>query len=477
MAGRKTGAFLLKAAGLLLLWCACLIAFPFPAAAEEAPVLSVSLPETVKGYTPCEIEVWSPAEGEAELRLYDSSRNLWMVRKEHAAEGRNAFPWDGLGESGEQMYAGRYRFEVLVNTADGQVLTGEKQFEIKGSTPALVYALPSSGTLYLDNGERWFVECFVSGSCLVAMEIKDSGGNVVYSREDNIRKPEGEQIYWAGTLSARQKIAPGEYTVRMWSRKNPDYERGFSLKVKEKTPEKVIAPTGPVIPERGMSDSEIWEIMMKPSVVINDSGSFRQFKLYSRPDTNAGSKGILRCAVQGMEVLEVNGNWARVKAWRHNDATPAEGYLPLWQLTVSAPGEHYGVLVDKRDQTMTVYEDGKPIGTVPVSTGLVTGRGDKWRETTPGAFLTDVHSGSSFAEDGFRYEYPLRYDGRNLIHGSGFIKNGRTRDYADHEQLLGQKASHGCVRVSLFRRADNPVNMYWLWVHLPFHSRIIILDD
>ena len=69
MAGRKTGAFLLKAAGLLLLWCACLIAFLFPAAAEEAPALSVSLPETVKGYTPCEIEVWSPAEGEAELRL------------------------------------------------------------------------------------------------------------------------------------------------------------------------------------------------------------------------------------------------------------------------------------------------------------------------------------------------------------------------------------------------------------------------
>ena len=134
------------------------------------------------------------------------------------------------------------------------------------------------------------------------------------------------------------------------------------------------------------------------------------------------------------------------------------------------------MLIDKKEQTLTVFEDGKRIGTVPVSTGLVT-PGNAYRETPAGAFLTDVHTGASFAQDGYRYEYPLRYDGGNYIHGVGYVRNGRSRDYSTNQQQLGKKASHGCTRVSLFLREDSPINMYWLWIHLPYHTRIIVLDD
>ena len=103
--------------------------------------------------------------------------------------------------------------------------------------------------------------------------------------------------------------------------------------------------------------------------------------------------------------------------------------------------------------------------------------GNTYRETPAGAFLTDVHTGSSFAQEGYRYEYPLRYDGGNYIHGLGFIRNGRARDYSNNLQKLGQKASHGCTRVSLFLQEGSPINMYWLWIHLPYHTRIIVLDD
>ena len=37
--------------------------------------------------------------------------------------------------------------------------------------------------------------------------------------------------------------------------------------------------------------------------------------------------------------------------------------------------------------------------------------------------------------------------------------------------------AHGCVRVSSFIGEDSPLNMYWLWLRLPYHTRVIILDD
>ena len=463
-------------AWLLGVCIACLLLFVMPVLAETEG-LKISLPETVKGYTPCEIVIESPVAGEIELKLFDMTQNLWLVRKEQLKEGENILPWDGLGEYGERMFAGPYRFVVKLKTADGKELAKEKKFNISGTTETLVYALPSSETLYLEGGDKWFVECYVSAKCLVAMEVKDSKGETVYFRDESIRDPDGISLYWNGALDSRRKIAPGEYTVRMWSKLNPDYDHTFPLTVKEKAPEKpAIQVTGPVMPERGMSDAEIWEIMMKPSVVINDNGTFRRFNLYGVPKTGTRAIGTLRCALQGLEILETEGAWAHVRAARHEDGQMMEGYYLLKSLTVYEPNPHYGVLIDKKEQTLTVFEDGKRIGTVPVSTGLVT-PGNTYRETPAGAFLTDVHTGASFAQDGYRYEYPLRYDGGNYIHGVGYVRNGRSRDYSTNQQQLGKKASHGCTRVSLFLREDSPINMYWLWIHLPYHTRIIVLDD
>lgn len=455
---------------------ACLLLFS--CAAAEPETLTVSVPETVKGYTPCEIIVRSPAAGKAELKLFDTVQNLWLTRTEQVEAGENVIPWDGLGEFGERMFAGPYRFLVKVKTADGRELAAETKFNISGTTQTLVYALPSSETLYLEKGEKWFVECFVSAECLVRMEVEDAGGTVVYTREEKIKNPDGICLSWSGAVDTRNRIAPGEYTVRMWSKLNPDYVCAFPLTVKDGAPPKQeVGPTGPVMPERGMSEEEIWEIMMKPSVVIDDNGTFRRFTFYSTPQVvKTRTVGTLRCALQGLEVLDTEGAWAHVKAARHEDGQLMEGYFQLNKLTVYYPSPHYGVLIDKREQTLTVYHDGHAIGSVPVSTGLIT-PGNTYRETPPGAFLTDVHTGASYAQEGYRYEYPLRYDGGNYIHGVGYTRTSRVRDYSENQKLLGQKASHGCTRVSVMRQEGCAFNMYWLWAHLPYHTRVIVLDD
>ena len=445
-------------------------------AAAEVKELTVSLPKTVRGYEPCGITITSPAAGEAELKLYDEVQNVWLVRREEIREGENILAWDGLGAYGERLVNGPYRFLVRLKTAEGKEYAREAKFGIEGTVQTLVYALPSSDTLYLDKSEKWFVECFVTGKCLVAMEALDTEGNRAFYREEELDSRESVCVNWSGAVDEQHRIAPGEYTVRMWSKLNPDYARTFPLKVEENGPGRPeVAATGPVLPERGMSDAEVWEIMMKPSVVIDDNDTFRRFPLNTAPNTGSRAAGTLRCALQGLEVLETEGAWAHVKAWRHEDGQAMEGYYLLKKLTVYRPNIHYGVLIDKRDQTLTVYHDGEAVGTVPVSTGLAV-PGGIYRETPAGAFLTDVHTGASFAQDGFRYEYPLRYDGGNYIHGAGYPRNGQVRDYSENQKLLGQKASHGCTRVSVVPEERRNLNMYWLWTHLPYHTRVVIIE-
>ena len=446
-------------------------------AAAGAEGLKLSVPETVKGYTPCKITVTAPLAGEAELKMTDPNRNVWLVRKEQLEAGKNVLDWDGLGEFGERMFAGPYRFRVTMKEEDGTEISAEAKFTISGTTQTLVYALPSSETLYLDRSEKWFVECFVSAECVVRMEVSDATGRTVYTRDEEIKNPDGESISWTGAVNSLKNVPEGEYTVRLWSKLNPSYVHSFPLTVKESAPPKPeITATGPVVPERGMGEEEIWEIMMKPSVVIDDNGSSRRFGLYTVPKTGTRTESTLRCALQGLEVLDTDGIWAHVRAWRHEDGQQVEGYYLLKKLTVYYPSPHYGVLIDKREQTLTLYRDGHAVGSVPVSTGLAT-PGNNYRETPAGAFLTDVHNGSSFAQEGYRYEYQLRYDGGNFIHGVGYVRESRVRDYSRNQELLGQKASHGCVRVSVTLQEGCSFNMYWLWAHLPYHTRVIILDD
>ena len=445
--------------------------------AAAGTALTVSLPESVKGYTPCEITVISPAAGEAVLELYDHLNNPWLTMRVSLTAGENSIPWDGLGTNQERLFAGPYHFDVTLREADGREWTGSAAFQINGTTPTLVYALPTSDTLYLDHGERWFVECYVSAECIVVMEVRDAAGEVAYSRETTISDPDGTILHWAGSINDLRKVSAGAYTVRLWSKMNPSYAISFPLEVRDIAPaDPSLDVTGAIIPDRDMSDEEIWAIMMKPSVVIAGNGSFLRFNLYSAPNSSSRSVGSLRCATQGLEILDLTDNWAHVRAWSHTNGKEVTGYIQTRKLTIFSPAAHYGLLIDKREQTLTVYEDGKPIGTVPVSTGLAT-KGNAYRETPAGAFLTDVHFGASFAQEGFRYEYPLRYDAGNIIHGVGYVRSGRVRDYSYNLPLLGQKASHGCVRVSPFLTGDSPINMYWLWTHLPYHTRVIILDD
>ena len=483
MPRKATGSFR-PARVLAFLLCLSLCLLSLPASLAESPAesaLTLSLPKEVKGYAHCEITVTAPAAGDLLLTLYDSLDNPWLYRREQLTDGENLLSWDGRGAGGELLMSGPYRFEAVFSAADGREFTASASFDVRGYAPALALALPSSETLYLDGGESWFVECWVPNACIVAMDVLDASGNPVYTKSVSMGDRDRDVIRWDGTGSDHRKLTPGEYTVHLYPKKNPDFDYTWPLTVAEAAPEKpAVAVTGPVIPERGMSDAEIWEIMMKPSVVVNAMGSSSRFVLRESPTNRSAAVGLVCCATQGLEVLAIEGDWAQVRAGNYSDGHFITGWYPVKGLTVVTPAPHYAVLVDKRTQTLTVYHDGVPLGTVPVSTGLPTEKKPQ-RETSPGAFLTDIHFSRDFAQDGARYDYPLRYQGGNIIHSTGYARIPHAaysvKDYSKNLPRLGQKASHGCVRVSPFTTPDCEINSYWLWTHLPFHTRVIILDD
>ena len=457
---------------LLLLFPAAL-----SAASGEENTLTVTLPETVKGFSDNPVRVEAPFAGVAEVRILDVRGYCWRVFSQDLAEDGNKFSWDGLGEFRERLLRGKYRVEVVLAAPDGQQASGYAVTTVNaGTKPTLQYFLPSSDTLYTDGSEEWYAECWLSGTATVVMEVlKDN--KVVYTKTAYGQPDEAFIISWNGKGKNRKPLAPGDYTLHAYSKKNPAYDFTWDLRITDQPSDlPPVDVTGPIMPERGLSDEELWEVMMRPSVVTTPSSYFGRVSLYEEPSLNSKKFGALRGQCQAVEVLEIKDNWALVRASDHPSAKEITGYLPLSLLMTARPSSRYAVLIDKRDQTMTVFESGRRLATFPVSTGRPEEE-EKGSETPAGMFLTRRHEMSSFASGGFRYEYPIRYDGANLIHGTGYLKVSSARDYEAHLAQLGQKASDGCVRVSSFVSEQQPINIYWLWTHLPVQTRVVVWDD
>ena len=74
--------------------------------------------------------------------------------------------------------------------------------------------------------------------------------------------------------------------------------------------------------------------------------------------------------------------------------------------------------------------------------------------------------------------YGIRYNDGDLIHEIPHIERESGNDYSRTEKLLGQRASHGCIRVQR-ARTEKGVNMRWIWNNLKdqMRTRIVIWED
>ncbi len=439
-------------------------------AALGEETLTVTASSDIVGFSDNTITVEAAQAGTLTLRLADSY-GVYRTLTQEIEQGTTQIIWNGLAENEEKLPTGDYTFYASLQTKTGEI-TSETKVTAARPKQALLFALRSSDTLYLDDKD-WFCEVRLVRDGRVIMDIY--AADEPDKKLDTIKKSISgvTKISWNGYVN-KKALPAGEYVLKLYAQDNPDYVREVRVTIAEGTrPEVPVAVTGSIMPSWDMDDEALWELMMQPSVVLDITSTNHQ-KVYEKASSSSTSLGTLHGQSQCLEVLKIEGDWAKIGAWQHESGGYIEGWVPLKKLKTVTPNSDYALLVDKETQQMRVLYQGKTIAQFGISSGLA-GKNRLIRETAAGSFVTLEHM-DAFEDSGYHYEYPIRYDGGNLIHQLGYKAKRTKKDFSAQEPVLGQKASHGCIRIQ--RAADESgINAYYFWTHLPYNTRLIILDD
>lgn len=443
--------------------------------AAGAAAEGLCFPAQIRPFEAAQLTVEAPKDGRLTIRLWDAQGEQQPIVKDEAVHaGKNTFVWDATTYGGMPLSSGLCQAQAMLECADGTRHWMWAELRVGKPVATLHYALPCGAVFSHKRASPWFVDCAVTAKCVVSVEI--------YSDEEmtrlaaSVRKKVNNsgllRIAWNGERDGR-KLAEGDYYVKVYASGSEQRAFTFPLKVQNQRLEQAkLGPTGPLLPA-SLDDESVWEAMLSPMAVVNIEAEDHQ-RLYARPDPKSEVVGNVHGQSQGLEVVEVGKTYTLVRAWRHEDDTYVEGYVPTRKLKMVTPNPRYGVLINKAAQMLTVYEDGRPIAHARVSTGLKA-EGKAFRETRRGAFMTTGRV-MPFESDGFRYDYAIRIDGGNLIHQVGYRKEAEMMDFSEQISQLGERASEGCVRVDWRAREEGSVNAYWLWTHLPYGTKVLVVD-
>ena len=239
----------------------------------------------------------------------------------------------------------------------------------------------------------------------------------------------------------------------------------------------------------------IWDLMMQPITVLNVDQTDHVYPTnqpgINRTPYEQNTAGELHGQSQGVNILEQDTDgdgYVLIEAYS-NDGTKTKdnymmsidnkrirGYVKSSVLMTKKPSRKYALLIDKLRQTLYIFEAGRIIGELEVSTGLNNDK-QPYNESPAGEFLTVSRVGE-FVSGTMRALYAIRINGGTLLHEVPyrFGADGTTRIYAEFEPELGKKASHGCIRIQRRLNAQGQ-NMQWLWNHLEMNTKVFVWDD
>ena len=225
-------------------------------------------------------------------------------------------------------------------------------------------------------------------------------------------------------------------------------------------------------------EAACWELLMKP-ITILDAG--QREEIYPR-ETPDGKKvntdklgGFINGASAAVHVLgEDEDGWTLIEGIDYYNRV-IRGYVRTRLLKTVTPNEKYGVIIDKLTQRLYVFVDGKLWDSCLVSTGLPNDS-QPYNETAAGEYLICSWVGD-FDSEGMICSTALRFNGGDMIHEVPHkIGYDGSPTYSRWEALLGQKASHGCVRTQR-AATEKGLNARWLWDNLKKNTKVIVWDD
>lgn len=448
-----------------------------------------------------------PADGAytCELTKEGDTQVLRMLASGQGTAGDNAFIWDGLLPDGTSPAAGTYTVTVRQG-----VLSSQTSLAVGTPAPRVtdITIMPVSGDGILQVSLR----CSVNGTLVLTA---DQGSGEIRFFEKAVAMGENT-VTWDG-MNEGKHISGGDWVLRAWLNDETGFSstkqnRSFTYPTIEDAQEENVpsADTHIVVPSRvtgpedefnywtlplGVLDEEkIWQVMMQPMTVI-DGNQKEVYRLRATPDNSSAKSNIvgeITYASQGVHVLETLDNgWTLVEAYNSSYGPNCasrrgygvtneliRGYVKTSLLKTVQPQDYMGLLIDKKNQTMYIFENGHITGTLLVSTGL-NNKTQSWNETPSGEYIMISKIGG-FAAGNLWCSYGMRVNGGCAIHEVPYIGNQNTpaakRDYSSSVKLLGQRASHGCIRV---QKAANEAgqNIKWLWDHMKVGVKVLIWED
>ena len=407
------------------------------------------------------------------LSLENAVTDLWIPG------GTLEIPWEALTYGGEPISPGTVTLRATLRGSDRTVEQTEITAEVGSPVPAALCCLPAAQRFYADGKSSLRIEAALSaaGNCEISISPRDNPDEVIWHDRQNIAGEEPGTFRWNGRDRKRQICPPGDYVISVWSRACPEQVKTAEITLTaEPLPEAKLTVTGSLIPENLNDDVAVWEALTAP-VAVGEGPEGQGLRIMKEKGSRSGVAGTVACRTVGLAILETDDDgWVKVGAWRQGDGYYLEGYVKADKLTMIRPNTRYGAVVDKNAQRMTVYEAGRKIGTVAVSTGLTTAE-DRKADTHSGVFLLGTRM-EDFTQDGHVYCYPIRIDCFNLIHQIGFAREGAGRNFDEEIATLGSKASHGCIRVDArITEESNGINAWWIWTHMGHDTKIIVTPE
>ena len=241
-----------------------------------------------------------------------------------------------------------------------------------------------------------------------------------------------------------------------------------------------------------MDEAAIWKVLTQPVTVLEGSER-EQVKVRKEPSEDCRDYvGEVTGTSQAVHVLRQEGDWTLVEAYSSSVegskvgvwALPFQGWVKTSLLVERQVDQHVGVVVDKLQQRMYIFRDGHLFSTLLCSTGYPS-RDTPFNETPAGEFLAVSWAGG-FWSGSLYCDRAIRINDGILLHEVPCLiqtdESGSeiARDYDRCERYLGEKASHGCIRI---QRQTTPegVNARWLWDNLSRDSaartKVMIWDE
>ncbi len=445
----------------------------------------------------------SDAEGEVSLSLEDMNGTVLSVMERYRAiAGTNHITWDGFLPDGGRPEQGEY---TLILDMDG---VNDKRHITVGAEALRILKVAFPDDLIAGDSAMISVEASLTGR----VEMKLSRDGVLWHTivESYVRAGLNS-VSWDGLLDGAVPEA-GRYYLKV-SGYNAEGAEGTARQISVvlspvptpvPTPEPTPTPT-PCIPSKADTAREeslsywnlpvgsledeaaVWEVLMQPIVVI-DGNQKETYKLRATPGKTGGRSNIvgeITYASQGVHILSTTDDgWTLIEAYNSSYGPDCDsrrgygntdelitGYVETALLKKIVPATDYAIVIDKMDQKLYIFSEGKIIGSLLVSTGNPT-KEQPWNETPSGEFLMVSKVGGFYAGNLY-CDMALRVNCGCLIHEVPYIGD---YDYSSTVPKLGSKASHGCIRVQKDKN-DEGQNMRWLWYNLKLNTKVIIWDD